>query len=464
MQSPTRVSRRGISNVKKTEENSKSQQADKERDIIPERLGVLSLCGGACGEMDDAGTKASGWIAEPVSFLFLHNILNWMIMMLEKLSLYFPFSTCVSLLLDELPPKCKTSRHGDQGISLSSEDMEVVMDSVGLSRNHEGEHLKEETASDDISSLFEEREPSLDEVKAAFHIFDENNDGYIDAGELQRVLLKLGFTEGLELDACMSMITIYDENHDGKIGFTDVTLVCSDPCKLACSLAQGQRQAVSLRSYMAHAESASTNSIPPVCFILCLDDPLVSLILFAVWKQQKQKQRDGDVRMVNVVSQQEKLFLFQALRRSKTASLGPMLCHCVFELLDLQPSPLSPVSTAALVFTSVLYRRILSCVGSHQFSLFYVFLSPKDGTANMTSGAVLAVRQPPFPFADPRHRRLQLHRRRLRLRWPTEVHLHSGDVPVGLDVLVVDGEDSILVRADLTLGGDRARLLCLGCR
>ncbi|RRT77272.1 hypothetical protein B296_00000024 [Ensete ventricosum] len=102
----------------------------------------------------------------------------------------------------------------------------------------------------------------------------------------------------------------------------------------------------------------------------------------------------------------------------------------------------SPVSTAALVFTSVLYRRILSC--------------------NMTSGAVLAARPPPFPFADPGHRRLQLHRRRLRLRWPTEVHLHSGDVPVGLDVLVVDGEDSILVRADLTLGGDRARLLCLG--
>ncbi|RWV98014.1 hypothetical protein GW17_00039160 [Ensete ventricosum] len=333
MQSPTRVSRRGISNVKKTEENSKSQQADKERDIIPERLGVLSLCGGACDEMDDAGTKASGWIAEPVSFLFLHNILNWMIMMLEKLSLYFPFSTCVSLLLDELPPKCKTSRHGDQGISLSSEDMEVVMDSVGLSRNHEGEHLKEETASDDISSLFEEREPSLDEVKAAFHIFDENNDGYIDAGELQRVLLKLGFTEGLELDACMSMITIYDENHDGKIGFTDVTLVCSDPCKLACSLAQGQRQAVSLRSYMAHAESASTNSIPPVCFILCLDDPLVSLILFAVWKQQKQKQRDGDVRMVNVVrrsSSSSKPFVGPRLHRSvpcfAIASLSFLTC------------------------------------------------------------------------------------------------------------------------------------------
>ncbi|CAL9123121.1 unnamed protein product [Musa acuminata var. zebrina] len=160
-------------------------------------------------------------LAEPVGFLFLHNILNWIIMMLEKFSLYVPFSTCVSMLLDAQPLKWKTSHPGDEDISLSSEDVEVVMDSVGLRRNHEGEHLKEETASDEISSLFEEREPSLEEVKDAFHVFDENNDGYIDAGELQRVLLKLGFTEGLELDACMSMITIYDENHDGKIGFTE---------------------------------------------------------------------------------------------------------------------------------------------------------------------------------------------------------------------------------------------------
>lgn len=74
----------------------------------------------------------------------------------------------------------------------------------------------------------------------------------------------------------------------------------------------------------------------------------------------------------------------------------------------------------------------------------------------MASGAVLAPRHPPTPFADPRHRRLQLHRRRVRLRWPTEVYLPSGDVPVGLDVPVVDGDGGVLVRVDPTLGGYRA--------
>ncbi|KAG9159640.1 hypothetical protein Leryth_013616 [Lithospermum erythrorhizon] len=50
-------------------------------------------------------------------------------------------------------------------------------------------------------------------------LFDENRDGFIDANELQRVLLALGFNEGSELENCKRMIRVHDENDDDKIDF-----------------------------------------------------------------------------------------------------------------------------------------------------------------------------------------------------------------------------------------------------
>ena len=52
----------------------------------------------------------------------------------------------------------------------------------------ESEELQEKYGSKELSKLFEEQEPSLEEVKQAFDVFDENKDGFIDAKELQRVL------------------------------------------------------------------------------------------------------------------------------------------------------------------------------------------------------------------------------------------------------------------------------------
>ncbi|KAF2299440.1 hypothetical protein GH714_031956 [Hevea brasiliensis] len=86
--------------------------------------------------------------------------------------------------------------------NLCREEVEMVMGQLGLFCSLESEELKESMGSDDLSQLFDEKEPSLEEVKEAFDVFDENRDGFIDAEELQRVLQKLGLKEGFTLDNC----------------------------------------------------------------------------------------------------------------------------------------------------------------------------------------------------------------------------------------------------------------------
>ncbi|XVF11906.1 hypothetical protein REPUB_Repub08aG0068400 [Reevesia pubescens] len=71
-----------------------------------------------------------------------------------------------------------------------------------------------------IAGLFEEEEPSLKEVKEAFDLFDENKDGFIDANELENVLMSLGFLEASE-EECKRMIKGFDENLDGRIDFNE---------------------------------------------------------------------------------------------------------------------------------------------------------------------------------------------------------------------------------------------------
>ncbi|URD88075.1 EF hand family protein [Musa troglodytarum] len=166
--------------------------------------------------------------AEPLEVLLLHTVLHWSAMLLERLSegfmsflhSYFQFCTCLSMAKDEqLMHRSSNQPREDQ--RLSRKEVEMVMDRLGICCPHEGEQLCEHMSSDEIYGLFEENEPSLEEVKAAFCFFDANNDGFIDAVELQTALLKLGITEGLESDACRTMISIYDENRDGKIGFNE---------------------------------------------------------------------------------------------------------------------------------------------------------------------------------------------------------------------------------------------------
>ncbi|KAJ0536366.1 putative EF-hand domain-containing protein [Helianthus annuus] len=80
---------------------------------------------------------------------------------------------------------------------------------------------------EEMVSLFVDDEPSLDEVKQAFSVFDKNNDGYIDAKELQNVLYGMGFLHISERD-CGTMIDGYDADKDGKISFRDFLKVVED--------------------------------------------------------------------------------------------------------------------------------------------------------------------------------------------------------------------------------------------
>jgi len=75
--------------------------------------------------------------------------------------------------------------------------------------------------------MFEEEEVnfSVEELNAAFNVFDENGDGFIDGKDLQSVMCRLGFKEGLEVEECTRMINqaALDHHHhhhnNGQIDF-----------------------------------------------------------------------------------------------------------------------------------------------------------------------------------------------------------------------------------------------------
>ena len=78
----------------------------------------------------------------------------------------------------------------------------------------------------ELEGVFEEEEPSLEEIREAFEVFDENRDGFIDAEELSRVLSGLGFITQSEDDneavsKCENMIRNFDRNGDGLLDFPD---------------------------------------------------------------------------------------------------------------------------------------------------------------------------------------------------------------------------------------------------
>nr|XP_010926561.1 probable calcium-binding protein CML45 [Elaeis guineensis] len=168
------------------------------------------------------------WAPEPVGLLFFRRILSYFIMALLKFSLrsvsffhsYAELFAFPSMVNDEQLMIKKTPRQPRGDINLSREDVEMVMGRMGLCCSQEGEQLKECMGFDELSNVFEE-EPSFEELKEAFSVFDENSDGFIDAVELHRVLSKLGFREGSEVDSCKRMIAAYDENRDGRIDFNE---------------------------------------------------------------------------------------------------------------------------------------------------------------------------------------------------------------------------------------------------
>ncbi|XWS23180.1 hypothetical protein CRYUN_Cryun29cG0098900 [Craigia yunnanensis] len=106
---------------------------------------------------------------------------------------------------------------------LSKGDIKVVMDRLGISFELDSNEVVEVSmGADEFAEMFDKEEPSLEEVKEAFDIFDENKDGFIDATELQRALRCLGVKGRLvQMEECTRMIKIADEDEDGRINFND---------------------------------------------------------------------------------------------------------------------------------------------------------------------------------------------------------------------------------------------------
>lgn len=100
------------------------------------------------------------------------------------------------------------------GVRLCKEEVIVVMQKLGMSVERDGDGI-EDFGEQEITQMSENEVISVEEVKEAFNVFDENKDGFIDAADLQRVLFRLG----LERDfvQCQKMINIVDQNGDELI-------------------------------------------------------------------------------------------------------------------------------------------------------------------------------------------------------------------------------------------------------
>ena len=65
------------------------------------------------------------------------------------------------------------------------------------------------------------------DLKAAFKVFDENNDGFISAAELEYMLTLLGGGSQLTKEETMALIASVDTNGDGKIDYTEFAALMS---------------------------------------------------------------------------------------------------------------------------------------------------------------------------------------------------------------------------------------------
>ncbi|KAL8550296.1 hypothetical protein ACS0TY_008936 [Phlomoides rotata] len=114
-------------------------------------------------------------------------------------------NTCV-------PLQKHTKSCGDEN-RMQIAELNLMMGRLGMG------WLDECGSSSSISGLFDEEEPSFDEIKETFGVFDVNKDGFIDATELQLVLCNLGLKEGGCLEECKRMIESCDDSGDGVIDF-----------------------------------------------------------------------------------------------------------------------------------------------------------------------------------------------------------------------------------------------------
>ncbi|XP_057474022.1 probable calcium-binding protein CML45 [Actinidia eriantha] len=146
----------------------------------------------------------------------LCSLLHWLLSLHAINSLVRRLLQAISHFLCSPPNPSPVPKNSNN--KLDREEVEVVMEKLGISRNPNGEHLQERVGSDEIEALFENEEVDLEDAREAFEVFDENCDGFIDASELKKVVCSLGFGEISKLE-CEKMILAFDDNGDGRIDF-----------------------------------------------------------------------------------------------------------------------------------------------------------------------------------------------------------------------------------------------------
>ncbi|KAM0060501.1 putative EF-hand domain-containing protein [Helianthus debilis subsp. tardiflorus] len=160
-------------------------------------------------------------------FVLLHDLYIFLARPLFRFIFDTPTTTCVADPPHEEAHAMKLGGfENGQGKKALGMNPKIMMERLGMfwdfkDQQHESIGLK------DMVDLFIEDEPSIDEVKEAFSVFDKNGDGYIDANELQNVLSEMGFLQISESD-CRTMIVGYSAQNDGKINFQEFLKVVED--------------------------------------------------------------------------------------------------------------------------------------------------------------------------------------------------------------------------------------------
>ncbi|KAG0471059.1 hypothetical protein HPP92_015605 [Vanilla planifolia] len=161
--------------------------------------------------------------SEPIGFYIVEAILSSLFRLRKqsaRLLSSFSFFSRTSFELVTAANQNREEVRTEAEAIIRREEVEVVMERLGLmGTNVGGKKLEDLIRAKEVAALFEEEEPSLLELKEAFAVFDANGDGFVDAWELQRVLCKLGFEEGVRLDSCVEMIEAHDGNGDGRVDF-----------------------------------------------------------------------------------------------------------------------------------------------------------------------------------------------------------------------------------------------------
>ncbi|KAJ4764704.1 Calcium-binding EF hand family protein [Rhynchospora pubera] len=170
----------------------------------------------------------------PLQFTLFCIILNFNFLILDKFYpkklpylycfLINPLSDCpcYNPPSEELPEE--TEFNGATKIKeviLNRDEVMLAMERICQNTTKGGDQIENCMGYEDFSGLFQESEPSLDEVKEAFSVFDQNRDGLVDARDLQRVLNNLGVRYGANLEACERMIEQHDRNKDGNVDLAD---------------------------------------------------------------------------------------------------------------------------------------------------------------------------------------------------------------------------------------------------